>query len=204
MSTTKTRTTTRKVVGSLAVLGTAAAVAGLGTFGTFTDSTAPINTTVTSGTVDINLAQPGVAVPATISGFLPGDSMSRPVTLSNNGDSALASVTLDVTSSTNTVLTSDAAKGLQLLVKSCTVAWSQNGPDTAPTYGCTGTEGVVLATNPVLGSDTFTGLNSLTPAKSDNLLLTVSLPTTADNAFQGKSAALSLVFTGTQRNGTAR
>ena len=45
--------TTKKVVGSLALAGTAAAVAGLGTFGTFTDSTAPLNTTVATGTVDM-------------------------------------------------------------------------------------------------------------------------------------------------------
>jgi hypothetical protein len=31
-----------------------------------------------------------------------------------------------------------------------------------------------------------------------------TLPTSADNAFQGKSAALSLVFTGTQRTAGAR
>src|SRR5919107_3715239 len=58
---TKTRTvspTARKVVGSLAVLGTAAAVAGLGTYGNFTDSTTPMNTAVASGTLSIDLTQP--------------------------------------------------------------------------------------------------------------------------------------------------
>ena len=51
--------TARKVVGSLAVLGTAAAVAGLGTYGNFTDSTTPMNTTVASGTLSIDLTPAG-------------------------------------------------------------------------------------------------------------------------------------------------
>ena len=50
--------TTKKVVGSLAIAGTAAAVAGLGTFGTFTDSSTPIASTIASGTLDIDVTQP--------------------------------------------------------------------------------------------------------------------------------------------------
>src|SRR5215213_111499 len=64
MTSTKIRSvspTARKVVGSLAVLGTAAAVAGLGTYGNFTDSTTPMNTTVASGTLSIDLTQPAGA-----------------------------------------------------------------------------------------------------------------------------------------------
>ena len=45
---------------------------------------------------------------------------------------------------------------------------------------------------------------SLVAGKTDYLTFTVSLPTTADTTFQGLSAPLSLTFTGTQRNGTAR
>ena len=88
--------TTRKVVGSLAILGTAAAVAGLGTYGNFTDSTTPLNTTVETGTLSINLAQPGgaVAIPVTTTGFVPGDSMTRAVNLINDGGSGLDSVSV--------------------------------------------------------------------------------------------------------------
>src|SRR5215210_8246147 len=102
------RNTARKVVGSLAILGTAAAVAGLGTYGNFTDSTTPMNTTVGTGTLSINLAQPGgvVAIPVTTSGFVPGDSISRAVNLINDGGSALGSVTVtSALTSPATVLT---------------------------------------------------------------------------------------------------
>ncbi|MGY1641385.1 TasA family protein [Geodermatophilus sp. SYSU D00703] len=204
MSTRNNRNTTRKVVGSLGVIGAAAAVAGLGTFGTFTDSTTPVTTQVTSGTVDINLAQGPIAVPAGVANFVPGDSLSRAVTLSNNGNSALSSVTLDVTSSTSTVLTTDATKGLQLSLKSCSVAWTQGGTTDAPTYACSGTQRDLITAGQAVGTDELVTPNSLNPGGTDNLVFTISLPTTADNAFQGKSSALTLTFTGVQRNGTAR
>ena len=77
--------TARKVVGSLGVIGAAAAVAGMGTFGTFTDSTTPVATTIASGTLAINVTQPGFTVPVTTSNFVPGDSMTRAVNLINDG-----------------------------------------------------------------------------------------------------------------------
>jgi hypothetical protein len=45
---------------------------------------------------------------------------------------------------------------------------------------------------------------SLNPGNTDYLTFSISLPSSADNSFQGKSAALSLTFTGTQRTGAAR
>ena len=131
------RSTTRKVVGSLAILGTAAAVAGLGTYGNFTDSTTPMNTTVDTGTLSINLAQPGgaVAIPVTTTGFVPGDSISRAVNLINDGNSALGSVSvISPLTSPASILTTDTINGLQLTVKGCSVAWTQGGTPTAPTY----------------------------------------------------------------------
>ncbi|MGY1706148.1 TasA family protein [Geodermatophilus sp. SYSU D00697] len=200
----KARTTTaRKVVGSLGVIGAAAAVAGLGTFGTFTDSTTPVSTQVTSGTVDIDLAQPAAAIPAATTGFLPGDSMSRTVTLSNTGTAPLSSVTLGVTSSTDTVLTKDTVRGLQLSLKSCSVAWTQGGAASAPTYTCSGTERS-LGSGPVVNNRTLDNPASLNPGGVDHLVFTISLPDAADNAFAGKDTTLGLTFTGVQRTGTAR
>ena len=196
--------TTTKVVGSLAIAGTAAAVAGLGTFGTFTDSTAPLNTTVATGTVDINLAVPsgGVAIPVTTTGFVPGDSLSRAVDLSNNGTSALSGITLQSSATAGSILTTDATNGLQLAVKSCSVAWTQGGTPSAPTYTCSGTQNA-LATGPAVSTSTLNGLASMNAGGVDHLVFTVSLPASADNTFQGKSASLSLTFTGTQRTGQA-
>jgi hypothetical protein len=204
MSTKTTKgSNARKVVGSLGVIGAAAAVAGLGTFGGFTDSTTPVATTISSGTLSINLSQQGFAIPATTSNFVPGDSMTRAVNLVNDGSSALGSVNLNTTAAASSNLTTDLLNGLQLAVKSCTVPWTQAGTATAATYTCTGTERV-LASGPAVSNMALNNPASLAAGATDYLTFAISLPTTADNTFQGKSAALSLTFTATQRTGTAR
>ena len=195
--------TARKVVGSLGVLGAAAAVAGMGTFGTFTDSTSPVNTTISSGTLSIDVSQQGYTVPATTTGFVPGDSLTRAVNLINDGSSALGSVSLSTNVAVPSVLTTDVSNGLQLAVKSCSVAWTQGGTASAPTYACSGTERL-LASGPAVSNVALNGVNSLNAGGTDYLTFSISLPTSADNTFQGKSATLGLTFTGTQRTGTAR
>jgi hypothetical protein len=200
------RSTTRKVVGSLAILGTAAAVAGLGTYGNFTDSTTPLDTTVDTGTLSINLAQPAgaVAIPVTTTGFVPGDTLSRAVDLTNDGAADLGAVQLASTvTSTANVLTTDKVNGLQLSVKACSVAWDQGGTSSAPTYSCSGTERTILS-GPAVNNTSLNSPASLSMGGVDRLVFTLSLPTSADNTFQGKSASLSLTFTGVQRAGTAR
>ncbi|MGY1740629.1 MULTISPECIES: TasA family protein [unclassified Blastococcus] len=207
MTATRTRkaSTARKVLGSLGVLGAAAAVAGLGTFGTFTDSTTPISTGVASGTVNIDLTSPGNAIAISASNLVPGDSMTRPLTLRNIGTSDLSTVSLAVAAPTSSILDTNTTNGLKLTVDACTVPWTQGGSPSAPTYSCTGgTSRTVLTSRPVKGTFDLPGLASLAAGGTDHLTVTVSLPTTADNAFQGKTTTLSFAFTGTQRNATVR
>lgn len=198
-----TNATAKKVLGSLGVIGAAAAVAGMGTFGSFTASTTPTSTTVNSGTVSINLSQQGYAIPASTNNFLPGDSMTRAVNLVNNGGSPFGSVALGVTAGAPSLLTTDLTNGLQLTVKSCSVAWTQGGTASAPTYTCSGTTNTV-ASGPVVGNTALPGVNSLNAGGTDYLTFSISLPAAADNTFQGKSAALTLTFTGVQATGSAR
>ena len=204
MTATRKATTTRKIVGSLGVLGAAAAVAGLGTFGTFTDSTTPISTTVASGTVNIDLTNPGFAIPASTTNFVPGDAMTRAVTLTNSGSADLSSVSLAVTAPTSSVLDTNTTLGLQLTIDACSQAWTVGGTAGAPTYTCAGTTRSVLASTPVKGTHNLANLTSLTAGSTDHLVAKVTLPTGADNQFQNKTSVLNLVFTGTQRAATAR
>ena len=197
---TKTLTkssTARKVVGSLGVIGAAAAVAGMGTFGTFTDSTTPVTTTVSSGTVDIDVTGPAVSVPVTTAGFVPGDSVTTTVNLVNKGTSPLASVYLDTALTTPaTVLTTDRTNGLQLTVKSCSVAWVANA--------CSGTTRTLAPSGPAIGGVVLDNPAALAAGATDYIAFTISLPANADNTFQGKTAGLSMTFTGTQRTATTR
>jgi len=195
--------TARKVVGSLAIIGTAAAVAGMGTFGSFTDSTTPVNTTIQSGSLSINVSQTGYAVPVTTAGFVPGDSITRALTLVNDGSAQLGSIGFTSTATAGSILTTDAVNGLQLSLRSCSVPWTQGGTASAPTYTCGGTA-QTLQTGPAVTNIGLVNPASLNVGGVDHLAFTVSLPTSADNTFQGKSATLSLSFTGVQRTGTAR
>ncbi len=195
--------TARKVVGSLAILGTAAAVAGLGTYGNFTDSTTPVNTTLSTGTLSINLTQVGAALPLSVTGMVPGDSVSRAVNLVNDGDLAMSSVSVASSAVASSPLTTDTVNGLKLSVRACSVAWTQGGTSTAPTYTCGGTERTVV-NGSVVSSAELSNPASLNPGGVDHLVYTVSLPASAGNEFQGKTAQLSLAFTGVSRSGTAR
>jgi hypothetical protein len=197
--------TTRKVVGSLAILGTAAAVAGLGTYGNFTDSTTPMNTTVNSGTLSINLTQPAgsYSIPVSVSNLVPGDSITRAVNLVNDGDLGMSAINVVSTATASSILTSDQTNGLQLAVKSCSVPWTQGGTASAPTYTCSGSQSTLMS-GPVVNNTSLSNPASLNPGGTDHLTFSISLPTAADNTFQGKSAGISLSFTGAQRSGSAR
>jgi hypothetical protein len=197
------RSRAAKVVGSLGIIGTAAAVAGIGTFGGFTDSTTPVSTNVSTGTLSIDLTQPSVAIPASTAGFVPGDSLTRAVNLVNDGTLGLGSVTLSTAATSGSILTTDTVNGLQMAVKSCAVAWTQGGTASNPTYTCSSGERL-MGSGPVVGNMVLPTPNSLAAGATDYLTFSISLPTTADNTFQGKSAALSLTFTATQKTGTAR
>ena len=203
-STARTRTA-RKVLGSLGVLGAAAAVAGIGTFGSFSDSTTPLAASVTSGTLDIELTGPNATVTLptfTATGMVPGDSISRPVDLVNKGNLALAGISLSSALAPNTapsVLTTDTTNGLQVSVSSCPVAWTESS---AGVYTCSSP--TTLVSGPAVTNSVLPNPKAAAVGGSDRLLVTVSLPGTADNTFQGKSSALSISFTGSQKTGTNR
>jgi hypothetical protein len=198
---------TRKVLGSLGIVGAAAAVAGMGTFGTFTDSTAPLNASVTSGTLslDLNATNSTATLPMTAAGFVPGDSISRSVDLVNSGNLAFAGIQMTSTATTSSLLDTDKVNGLQLSVKSCPVNWTETVTGGVATYTCSGTVTTISNGSAV----TTVGLNnaaSFNPGANaaDHLVLTLTLPAGADNSFQGKTSALSVTFTGTQKTGTNR
>ncbi|TKJ35150.1 TasA family protein [Blastococcus sp. CCUG 61487] len=199
MSAKVTSSTARKVIGSLGVVGAAAAVAGMGTFGTFTDSSTPVATTISSGTVSIDLTQ-ARAIPFTATGLVPGDTVTRAMNLRNDGTTPLSTVRLKSTvTGTPSILTTDVVNGLQLTVKACPTPYVQGGPDAAPTFTCTAGERVVLAKGPAVNNAPLTAPTSLTPGATDHLAVSFTLPSDADNTFQGKSSTLSLEFVATQR-----
>jgi hypothetical protein len=186
-------------VASLGAVTAGAAVAGLGTFGTFADSATPIDTVVGDGVVSIDLSEPNRlgTVPLAFGGVLPGGSTTRTVSLVNDGSSDLASVTLTAVATVSSVLDTDTASGLQTTVRSCSVPWSADS-------SCAGAERTVLAAGPVIREAPLDRPASLAAGGSDHLALTVSLPEPAGNEFAGRSSALEFTFSAVQRPGTAR
>lgn len=71
------------------------------------------------------------------------------------------------------------------------------------TYTCDGSTTTVLASRAVIGASmALSSLSSLTAGSADNLRITLTLPSTAGNTFQGLSSTIAYAFTGTQRTAT--
>lgn len=194
------KSTTGKIIASVALVGTAAGVAGLGTFGAFTATTSA-SQKVEAGTIKIGVDEKGNTMTTDIKGMLPGDSTTKFVTLANSGDSNLGTVTLKTApvKGTESLLTSDATKGLQISIESCSEAWT--GSDGK--FTCAPGAVAALTTTPVTGSNVLSGLSSVAAAKSDYLKITAALPQAADDTFQGAGSTVNFTFDATQRTATA-
>ncbi len=213
-----TRSTSKKLLLSLAAVGVAAGIAGLGTFATFTSST-NASEAISSGTVSINLGTAGgSANRLTIgaSGLVPGDTIQRRVQLTNpSGNQALASITLTTTATPSNVLTTDATNGLQMKIEKCagTLGWHETVNGSVYAYTCdqsspgdnAGARTTVLAQRAIIGSTlSLSNMSALAANSSDDMVVTVSLPSTADNTFQTLSSTVTYTFNATQRNGTSQ
>ena len=202
---TAARPTMHKLLATVAVLGAAASIAGLGTYATWTTTTSE-NHTISSGTVTIALGATGAAtnrLNVGASALAPGDSVQRSVDLTNSGTIDLSGVTLTTTASPSSLLDTDATNGLQLVIDKCSVAWTEAGPPY--TYSCSGSTSTVLASRAVIGSNlTLSNLGVTAPAATDHLRVTLTLPSGAPNTLQNQSSTVTYAFTGTQRTATSK
>ena len=108
-----------KILGSFAVLGAAASVAGLGTFASFTSSTSA-SQAITSGTVSITLGAAGAQtnrLNIPVSNVVPGDTIQRSVDLINNGtitSDTLSSIQLTTSATITSLLDTDVRRTMAL------------------------------------------------------------------------------------------
>jgi hypothetical protein len=189
-----------KVFASVVLVGGAASVAGLGTFGAFT-STTTASESVASGKVVLSSAAGAVSMATPVADMVPGDVAQRAVTLTRSTDTtSFGSVKLTTTASTSNALTSGVANGLTVKIDQCSVPWTKAA--TTNDLSCTGTTTAVVAQRAVIGADldlaaATTTLNAA--GAMSYLRVSVSLPAAADNTFQGLSNTLTFTFDGTQR-----
>jgi predicted ribosomally synthesized peptide with SipW-like signal peptide len=201
------QSTLLKVFGSIAVLGLAASIAGLGTFASFTSSTSA-SQAISSGTVSIALGTAGTAqnrLTVGASNLVPGDTVQRAVDLTSASSDPLGSVTLQTSGSPSNALLTD-PNGLTVKLDKCSVAWTESGTAPAYTYTCGGTTSSVLASSAVGGSAvSLAGLAALASGSStDHLLVTTTLPSAAGNNLQSLSTSITYSFNGTQRAATSK
>jgi spore coat-associated protein N len=189
-----------KLIASLAVLGAAAAIAGLGTYATFTSSTSASHT-IATGTLSLTSGPTNrLGTGATL--VAAGDSMQRAIDLNYAGSISFGSATLTTNATTSSALDTDTTDGLHLAIDKCSVAWTESGPPY--TYTCSGTTSSVLASSPVIGSNLALSNLTLTAGSTDHLRVTVTLPGTAGNSFENLSSTVGYTFTGVQRAGTSQ
>ncbi len=194
-----------KVLGSIAVLGVAASIAGLGTFASFTSSTSA-SQSISSGTVSIALGASGPAnrLSVAASNLVPGDTVQRAVDLTSSSSDPLGSVTLQTSAAPSNALVTD-PNGLTVKVDKCSVAWTESGTAPAYTYTCSGTTSSILAATQAGNTSTLANLAALTSGSStDHLLVTLTLPSAAGNSLQGLSTTITYSFNGTQRAATSK
>jgi|SRR5579875_879757 len=223
------RSTTIKVVASVALVGGALGLAFSGAFGTFTDQATGGPQTISSGKIVLAVGPTNDSATGAAN-IMPGDTVAREIDLNSTGATAPdASITLAVKASPSSLLDTDPTNGLQLQVQSCATAPTRTTGTTPPvSYTCSGGWTTVLASTPVATLETtpatLPGLKSLSPGGQDYLLLTLSLPASAPGNFsqvatacsgsaggnsstenlEGCSSTLTYLFLATQRSGSAQ
>ena len=105
--------------------------------------------------------------------LVPGDSMTRAITVQNTGSVAFR-YTVSATQTASTALWTDTVDGLQLTVRDA--------------------GGAVLYAGPLSGLGSLAGPTVLAPGTTELLSYTVDFPPSASNAFQGLDQDLALVF----------
>ena len=165
---------------------------------------------ITSGTLKITQAKNGVGFDSTIADMAPGDTVNRYVDYSNSGTLASKALRLKVSDGTPTILSTDATKGLQLVVTDCSTAWN-------PTAGtCSGTS-TTLLTSALSNVATDTNFANITTLAANggalHLQFALTLPNGTNNetvtngtlpttTIQGLTAALTWTLSETQRDGS--
>ena len=204
----------KKILLSLAAVGSAASIAGLGTYATFTDSDSA-SQSLSTGTVimDFGTGAGENTLTTAASGMVPGDTVQRRIKLNNSGTEQL-SVALTTAATTSSVLDSDATDGLQLVVEKCSGAWYTTDVAAPYTYTCDdgslatllvrndGTVTPVVSSRPIIGS--ALAIDDLTSGESADLRVTSTLPSTAGNGFQNKTSVIQYTFNSTQRAATSK
>jgi spore coat-associated protein N len=171
-------------------------------------------TSVTAGTLKLIQADNGGGFTTAVSGFGPGDTVNRFVDYTNSGTLDAQGMTLSLSDSVTSTLTGDGAKGLQVAITQCSVAWTvSTGVCSGTTSGPWTATALALKTTPLA-----LPLTPLTPTNANILAGTIehlkfglSLPAGSEvttngllpsGTVQGTTGSITWTLTETERNAT--
>lgn len=152
-----------------------------GTNAGFTATTMNPSNVLGTATLSLTNDKPNAGDLVSVTNLVPGDTVSRAVTITNTGTAAF---TYGGTASAqiNTALWTDTAKGIQVAVK----------------RGGTSLYGGALKDLAIPPSAT------IAPSSTDTLTFDFSLPATADDTFQGLTLTFTITYTALQLPGGGR
>jgi hypothetical protein len=123
-------------------------------------------------------------------GLVPGATAASAVDLVMSTSSGRRMVTLTTTASSSSLLDQDPVDGLQLAVDRCAVPWVGVRAADHAAYRCPGRRISVLAPRPVLVRNIPLPNLDVTGGSRQHLLLSLTLPQSAGNEFQGLSSTI--------------
>ena len=195
-ATRRHRTRRRSLIGlGLTAGGLALAVAAMstGTGALFTDNATVAANDFTTGSLDLTVAPANAVI--TFSGMVPGDQVTRSITVANGGSAALRYALTSTT--TENVLAAQLDLSVKSGVTTCTNAGF--GASGTSLYGPADLGATTTATvfgNPATGPQA--GDRSLAAGANETLCLNVSLPLTSANTYQSRSTTATFDFVAEQ------
>jgi len=182
----------RKIAATLAIVGVLAAFGTFGALSVFTSTAEVPDNAFTTGTVEISTSSDDIAL-ITYSGMTPGDKVTEPLTVSNDGSLALRYAV--------TSLATDDGKGLrdQLLFTIKTI------DVTTPLTPCDDFDGTQLYTGVLGGNPAINvigdpaqhaqaGDRPLAASANEVLCFKVELPSDTDDDYQGATTTATFTF----------
>ena len=172
----------RWLLGTLLIFGAASFIVNHETFADFVFTVHNPGNVFSTGTLKIAVGS-GESAFVGLVNMVAGDAVQGTVDVQNAGNIPATSYTLTSFVESANLLSGDAVDGLQLIVDRCSVAWTL-----ADLFTCGGTQ----TSNVVLGTliQTDASLGTLEVGVTDHLRVTIRLPETAGNTFQGLTAGV--------------
>jgi spore coat-associated protein N len=183
----------KKMAASLVVIVLLSGLAAFGTLSVFTDTASVPDNAFDTGTVDISTSPASALV--TFSNMAPGDKVTAPITVSNDGSLQLRYAVASVADDTdNKHLRTQLDLTIKELVTTCTNAGFDS--DGSVVYGPADlggdSPGINVIGDPTQGEDT--GDRVLDASDSEVLCFQVVLPSSTGNAYQDATTTATFTF----------